>query len=117
MDQLLAWLPPLCRPMYVSAAPNQFFFQDLNCYGNVNDYYDRQQLSERGAASGARHSDHAGGVVAGWQPAQLNARGEFPGTMVKVNLPIQVVIDPFNGRSHRAEEPRAGWSPTVSGPA
>ncbi|MES2784800.1 MAG: tetratricopeptide repeat protein [Pseudomonadota bacterium] len=113
VDQLLARLkrrlPADAAPLHRLRMLNQFFFQDLNFGGNVNDYCDPDNSyinvvlrTRRGIqiSLAVLWIELAGGLG-------LNARGVcFPGHfMVKVNLPKgQVVIDPFSGQSLSREE-------------
>ena len=113
VDQLLARLkrrvPPDAPAMQRLRALNQFFFQDLNFGGNVNDYYDPDNSFVHVLLKTRRGIPITLAVL--WlelaQGMDLHARGlSFPGHfMVKVNLPKgQVVIDPFTGQSLSREE-------------
>ena len=106
VDQLLARLkrrvPPDAPAMQRLRALNQFFFQDLNFGGNVNDYYDPDNSFVHVLLKTRRGIPITLAVL--WlelaQGMDLHARGlSFPGHfMVKVNLPKgQVVMDPFTG--------------------
>ena len=107
VDQLLARLkrrvPPDAPAMQRLRALNQFFFQDLNFGGNVNDYYDPDNSFVHVLLKTRRGIPITLAVL--WlelaQGMDLHARGlSFPGHfMVKVNLPKgQVVMDPFTGQ-------------------
>jgi regulator of sirC expression with transglutaminase-like and TPR domain len=113
VDQLLARLkrrvPPDAPAMQRLRALNQFFFQDLNFGGNVNDYYDPDNSFVHVLLKTRRGIPITLSVL--WLELalgmDLDARGlSFPGHfMVKVNLPKgQVVIDPFTGQSLSREE-------------
>ena len=113
VDQLLARLkrrvPPDAPAMQRLRALNQFFFQDLNFGGNVNDYYDPDNSFVHVLLKTRRSIPITLAVL--WLELALgmglDARGlSFPGHfMVKVNLPKgQVVIDPFTGQSLSREE-------------
>jgi regulator of sirC expression with transglutaminase-like and TPR domain len=113
VDQLLARLkrrvPPDAPAMQRLRALNQFFFQDLNFGGNVNDYYDPDNSFVHVLLKTRRGIPITLAVL--WlelaQGMDLHARGlSFPGHfMVKVNLPKgQVVMDPFTGQSLSREE-------------
>ena len=113
VDQLLARLkrrvPPDAPAMQRVRALNQFFFQDLNFGGNVNDYYDPDNSFVHVLLKTRRGIPITLAVL--WLELalgmDLDARGlSFPGHfMVKVNLPKgQVVIDPFTGQSLSREE-------------
>ena len=113
IDQLLARLkrrvPPDAPAMQRLRALNQFFFQDLNFGGNVNDYYDPDNSFVHVLLKTRRGIPITLAVL--WLELALgmglDARGlSFPGHfMVKVNLPKgQVVIDPFTGQSLSREE-------------
>lgn len=113
MDQLLARLlrrlPADASPLQKLRQLNQFFFQDLNFGGNLNDYYDPDNSYLNAVLLRRRGIPITLAVL--WLELAtglgLNARGvSFPGHfMVKVNLPKgQVVIDPFNGQSMSREE-------------
>ena len=113
VDQLLARLkrrlPPDAPAMQRLRVLNQFFFQDLNFGGNVNDYYDPDNSFVHVLLKTRRGIPITLAVL--WlelaQGMDLHARGlSFPGHfMVKVNLPKgQVVIDPFTGQSLSREE-------------
>ena len=113
VDQLLARLkrrvPPDAPAMQRLRALNQFFFQDLNFGGNVNDYYDPDNSFVHVLLKTRRGIPITLAVL--WLELalgmDLDARGlSFPGHfMVKVNLPKgQVVIDPFTGQSLSREE-------------
>ena len=113
VDQLLARLkrrvPPDAPAMQRLRALNQFFFQDLNFGGNVNDYYDPDNSFVHVLLKTRRGIPITLAVL--WLELALgmglDARGlSFPGHfMVKVNLPKgQVVIDPFTGQSLSREE-------------
>ena len=113
VDQLLARLkrrvPPDAPAMQRLRALNQFFFQDLNFGGNVNDYYDPDNSFVHVLLKTRRGIPITLAVL--WLELALgmglDARGlSFPGHfMVKVNLPKgQVVIDPFTGPSLSREE-------------
>ena len=112
-DQLLARIK---RRIPVDAGPlqklrilNQFFFQDLNFGGNINDYYDPDN-SFMQVLMRTRRGIPISLAVLWMELAQglgLSVRGiGFPGHfMVKVNLPMgQAVIDPLTGRSLSREE-------------
>jgi regulator of sirC expression with transglutaminase-like and TPR domain len=105
MDQLLAFCRRLPADVRHCRAANQFFFQDLNFAAmstiTTTDNSYLNAVRKRRAAFRSRWRCCG---LAGHRPG-LNARGEFPGTMVKVNLPIQVVIDPFNGQSLSGKSP------------
>jgi regulator of sirC expression with transglutaminase-like and TPR domain len=113
VDQLLARLkrrlPPDAAPLARLRALNQFFFNDLNFGGNVNDYYDPDN-SYLNAVLRTRRGIPISLAVLWMELAQglgLQARGVgFPGHfMLKVTLPKgQVVIDPFTGKSLSREE-------------
>ncbi len=90
-------------------ALNQFFFQDLNFAGNVNDYYDAENSYLNSVLRTRRGIPISLGVL--WlelaQHLGLDVRGvAFPGHfMVKVLLPRgQVLMDPFTGESLSREE-------------
>jgi len=113
VDQLLARLkrrvPPDAPALQRLRALNQFFFQDLNFGGNVNDYYDPDNSFVHVLLKTRRGIPITLAVL--WLELalgmDLDARGlSFPGHfMVKVNLPKgQVVIDPFTGQSLSREE-------------
>jgi len=113
VDQLLARLlrrlPADASSLQKLRQLNQFFFQDLNFGGNVNDYYDPDNSYLNAVLRKRRGIPITLAVI--WLELAtglgLNARGvSFPGHfMVKVNLPKgQVVIDPFNGQSLSREE-------------
>lgn len=113
VDQLLARLkrrvPPDAPAMQRLRALNQFFFQDLNFGGNVNDYYDPDNSFVHVLLKTRRGIPITLAVL--WlelaQGMDLHAQGlSFPGHfMVKVNLPKgQVVMDPFTGQSLSREE-------------
>ena len=113
VDQLLARLkrrlPPDAPAMQRLRVLNQFFFQDLNFGGNVNDYYDPDNSFVHVLLKTRRSIPITLAVL--WLELalgmDLDARGlSFPGHfMVKVNLPKgQVVIDPFTGQSLSREE-------------
>jgi regulator of sirC expression with transglutaminase-like and TPR domain/catechol 2,3-dioxygenase-like lactoylglutathione lyase family enzyme len=113
VDQLLARLkrrlPNDAAPLARLRALNQFFFNDLNFGGNVNDYYDPDN-SYLNAVLRTRRGIPISLAVLWIELAQglgLQARGiGFPGHfMLKVTLPKgQVVIDPFTGKSLSREE-------------
>jgi regulator of sirC expression with transglutaminase-like and TPR domain len=113
VDQLLARLkrrlPADAAPLARLRALNQFFFNDLNFGGNVNDYYDPDN-SYLNAVLRTRRGIPISLAVLWMELAQglgLHARGVgFPGHfMLKVTLPKgQVVIDPFTGKSLSREE-------------
>ena len=113
VDQLLARLkrrlPSDAAPLARLRALNQFFFNDLNFGGNVNDYYDPDN-SYLNAVLRTRRGIPISLAVLWMELAQglgLQARGiGFPGHfMLKVTLPKgQVVIDPFTGKSLSREE-------------
>ena len=113
VDQLLARLkrrlPADAAPLARLRALNQFFFNDLNFGGNVNDYYDPDN-SYLNAVLRTRRGIPISLAVLWIELAQglgLQARGiSFPGHfMLKVTLPKgQVVIDPFTGKSLSREE-------------
>ena len=113
IDQLLARLksrlPADAAPLARLRALNQFFFNDLNFGGNVNDYYDPDN-SYLNAVLRTRRGIPISLAVLWMELAQgldLQARGiGFPGHfMLKVTLPKgQVVIDPFTGKSLSREE-------------
>jgi regulator of sirC expression with transglutaminase-like and TPR domain len=113
VDQLLARLkrrlPADAAPLARLRALNQFFFNDLNFGGNVNDYYDPDN-SYLNAVLRTRRGIPISLAVLWMELAQglgLQARGiGFPGHfMLKVTLPKgQVVIDPFTGKSLSREE-------------
>ena len=113
VDQLLARLkrrvPSDAPAMQQLRALNQFFFQDLNFGGNVNDYYDPDNSFVHVLLKTRRGIPITLAVL--WLELALgmglDARGlSFPGNfMVKVNLPKgQVVIDPFTGQSLSREQ-------------
>jgi len=113
VDQLLARLK---RRIAADAGPlqklrvlNQFFFQDLNFAGNVNDYYDPDNSYVNVVLQSRRAIPISLAVI--WmelaQGLGLAAKGVgFPGHfMLKVNLPEgQVVIDPLDGQSLSREQ-------------
>ncbi|MES2347104.1 MAG: transglutaminase-like domain-containing protein, partial [Pseudomonadota bacterium] len=113
VDQLLARLkrrlPADAAPLARLRALNQFFFNDLNFGGNLNDYYDPDN-SYLNAVLRTRRGIPISLAVLWMELAQgldLQARGiGFPGHfMLKVTLPKgQVVIDPFTGKSLSREE-------------
>jgi regulator of sirC expression with transglutaminase-like and TPR domain len=113
VDELLARLkrriPPDAPAMHRLRMLNQYFFQDLNFGGNVNDYYDPDN-SYVSVVLHSRRGIPISLAVLWLELAQglgLAARGVgFPGHfMVKVTLANgQVVIDPFTGRSLSREE-------------
>jgi regulator of sirC expression with transglutaminase-like and TPR domain len=113
VDQLLARLkrrlPADAAPLARLRALNQFFFNDLNFGGNVNDYYDPDN-SYLNAVLRTRRGIPISLAVLWMELAHglgLQARGiGFPGHfMLKVTLPKgQVVIDPFTGKSLSREE-------------
>jgi regulator of sirC expression with transglutaminase-like and TPR domain len=88
---------------------NQFFYNELNFAGNVNNYYDPDN-SYLHAVLRTRKGIPISLAVLWLEVAQaigLNAKGvSFPGHfMVKVNLPKgQVVIDPLDGQSLSRED-------------
>ena len=113
VDQLMARvkrrLPPDAPVLQKLRVLNQFFFNDLNFGGNVNDYYDPDNSYLNAVLKTRRGIPISLGVL--WLELAgslgLNARGvAFPGHfMVKVNLPKgQVVMDPFTGQSLSREE-------------
>ena len=113
VDQLLARLK---RRIAADAGPlqklrvlNQFFFQDLNFAGNVNDYYDPDNSYVNVVLQSRRAIPISLAVI--WmelaQGLGLAAKGVgFPGHfMLKVHLPEgQVVIDPLDGQSLSREQ-------------
>jgi regulator of sirC expression with transglutaminase-like and TPR domain len=109
LARLLRRLPADASALQKLRKLNQFFFQDLNFGGNVNDYYDPDN-SYLNAVLRQRRGIPITLAVLWLELATglgLNARGvSFPGHfMVKVNLPKgQVVIDPFNGQSLSRED-------------
>jgi regulator of sirC expression with transglutaminase-like and TPR domain len=88
---------------------NQFFYNELNFAGNVNNYYDPDN-SYLHAVLRTRKGIPISLAVLWLEVAQaigLNAKGvSFPGHfMVKLNLPKgQVVIDPLDGQSLSRED-------------
>jgi len=113
VDQLLARIkrriPADAGPLQKLRILNQFFFQDLNFGGNVNDYYDPDNSFMHVLMRTRRGIPISLAVL--WielaQGLGLSVRGiGFPGHfMVKVNLPMgQAVIDPMSGRSLSREE-------------
>jgi regulator of sirC expression with transglutaminase-like and TPR domain len=113
VDQLLSRvkrrIPADAAPLQKLRIFNQFFFNDLNFGGNVNDYYDPDN-SYMNALLRTRRGIPISLAVLWMELAQglgLSARGVgFPGHfMVKVNLPMgQAVIDPMTGISLGREE-------------
>jgi regulator of sirC expression with transglutaminase-like and TPR domain len=88
---------------------NQFFFQDLDFGGNLNDFYDPDN-SYIHALLRTRRGIPISLAVLWMELAQglgLSVRGvSFPGHfMVKVHLPMgQAVIDPLSGKSLSREQ-------------
>jgi regulator of sirC expression with transglutaminase-like and TPR domain len=113
VDQLLSRvkrrIPADAAPLQKLRIFNQFFFNDLNFGGNVNDYYDPDN-SYMNALLRTRRGIPISLAVLWMELAQglgLSVRGVgFPGHfMVKVNLPMgQAVIDPITGISLGREE-------------
>ncbi len=113
VDQLQARLkrriPADAGPLQKLRALNQFFFQDLNFAGNVNDYYDPDN-SYVNVVLQTRRAIPISLAVLWMELAQglgLAAKGVgFPGHfMLKVNLPEgQIVIDPLDGQSLSREQ-------------
>jgi regulator of sirC expression with transglutaminase-like and TPR domain len=113
VDQLLSRvkrrIPADAAPLQKLRIFNQFFFNDLNFGGNVNDYYDPDN-SYINALLRTRRGIPISLAVLWMELAQglgLSVRGVgFPGHfMVKVNLPMgQAVIDPMTGISLGREE-------------
>ncbi len=113
VDQLLSRvkrrIPADAAPLQKLRIFNQFFFNDLNFGGNVNDYYDPDN-SYMNALLRTRRGIPISLAVLWMELAQglgLSVRGvSFPGHfMVKINLPMgQAVIDPMTGISLGREE-------------
>ncbi len=113
VDQLLSRvkrrIPADAAPLQKLRIFNQFFFNDLNFGGNVNDYYDPDN-SYMNTLLRTRRGIPISLAVLWMELAQglgLSVRGVgFPGHfMVKVNLPMgQAVIDPITGISLGREE-------------
>jgi len=113
VDQLVSRvkrrIPADAAPLQKLRIFNQFFFNDLNFGGNVNDYYDPDN-SYMNALLRTRRGIPISLAVLWMELAQglgLSVRGVgFPGHfMVKVNLPMgQAVIDPMTGISLGREE-------------
>lgn len=124
VDQLLARvqrrIPADAPAMHRLRILNQYFFEDLNFGGNVNDYYDpdNSYLSE---VLRSRRGIPVSLAVLWLELAQglgLSARGvAFPGHfMVKVNLPQgQAVMDPLTGQSISRDELAARLEPYRGG--
>jgi regulator of sirC expression with transglutaminase-like and TPR domain len=113
VDQLLARirrrLPADAGPLQRLRMLNQFFFNDLNFGGNLNNYYDPDNSLVHALLRTRRGIPISLAVL--WmelaQGLDLSVSGiGFPGHfMLKINLPMgQAVIDPMTGHSLSREE-------------